>query len=60
MFSFPRMTEAEKQVAKEQLKSLHQAYNELSQQCADATSSADQVRYSANWWLYMVIIVCKV
>ncbi|XDV50937.1 hypothetical protein PO909_019905 [Leuciscus waleckii] len=37
-----KMTEEEKQVAKEQLKSLHQAYNELSQQCADATSSADQ------------------
>ncbi|XP_056116142.1 dystonin isoform X4 [Rhinichthys klamathensis goyatoka] len=37
-----KMTEEEKQEAKEQLKSLHQAYSELSQQCADATSSADQ------------------
>uniref|UniRef100_A0A671PU66 Dystonin n=1 Tax=Sinocyclocheilus anshuiensis TaxID=1608454 RepID=A0A671PU66_9TELE len=32
----------EKQEAKEQLKSLHQAYSELSQQCSDAASSADQ------------------
>uniref|UniRef100_A0A8C1VKP3 Dystonin n=1 Tax=Cyprinus carpio TaxID=7962 RepID=A0A8C1VKP3_CYPCA len=37
-----KMTEEEKQEAKEQLKSLHQAYSELSQQCADAASSADQ------------------
>uniref|UniRef100_A0A672SPX3 Dystonin n=1 Tax=Sinocyclocheilus grahami TaxID=75366 RepID=A0A672SPX3_SINGR len=39
---FNRMTEEEKQEAKEQLKCLHQAYSELSQQCADAASSADQ------------------
>lgn len=38
------MTEEEKQEAKEQLKSLNQAYSELSQHCADAASSADQVR----------------
>ncbi|KAL1263492.1 hypothetical protein QQF64_006231, partial [Cirrhinus molitorella] len=37
-----KMTEKEKQEAKEQLKSLHQAYSELSQQCADAAFSADQ------------------
>ncbi|XP_042591989.1 dystonin isoform X8 [Cyprinus carpio] len=37
-----KMTEEEKQEAKEQLKSLNQAYSELSQQCADAASSADQ------------------
>ncbi|XP_048061846.1 dystonin isoform X4 [Megalobrama amblycephala] len=37
-----KMTEEEKQEAKEQLRSLQQAYTELSQQCADATSSADQ------------------
>ncbi|XP_016332646.1 dystonin isoform X6 [Sinocyclocheilus anshuiensis] len=37
-----KMTEEEKQEAKEQLKSLHQAYSELSQQCSDAASSADQ------------------
>ncbi|XP_016373036.1 dystonin-like [Sinocyclocheilus rhinocerous] len=37
-----KMTEEEKQEGKEQLKSLHQAYSELSQQCADAASSADQ------------------
>lgn len=30
------MTEEEKQEAKEQLKALHQAYNDLSQECADA------------------------
>lgn len=48
LLPFNRMTEEEKQEAKEQLRSLHQAYSELSQQCADATSSADQVRYSAT------------
>ncbi|XP_059374124.1 dystonin-like isoform X2 [Carassius carassius] len=37
-----KMTEEEKQEAKEQLNSLHQAYSELSQQCADTASSADQ------------------
>ncbi|XP_059422809.1 dystonin-like [Carassius carassius] len=36
------MTEEEKQEAEEQLKSLRQAYSELSQQCADAAYSADQ------------------
>lgn len=38
------MTEEEKQEKKEHLKSLHQAYSELSQQCEDANSAADQVR----------------
>ncbi|KAL0964650.1 hypothetical protein UPYG_G00327030 [Umbra pygmaea] len=37
-----KMTEEEKQEAKEQLKLLHQAYSELSQQCADHKPSADQ------------------
>ncbi|KAG5831043.1 hypothetical protein ANANG_G00299700 [Anguilla anguilla] len=37
-----KMTENEKQEAKEQLKSLHQAYSELSQQCADQTPTAQQ------------------
>ncbi|XP_073776575.1 dystonin isoform X31 [Danio rerio] len=37
-----KMTEEEKKEAKEQLASLHQAYSEISQQCADVTSSADQ------------------
>uniref|UniRef100_A0A8C7UBW6 Dystonin n=1 Tax=Oncorhynchus mykiss TaxID=8022 RepID=A0A8C7UBW6_ONCMY len=35
------MTEDEKQEAKEQLKSLHQAYSDLSQQCSDQTPSTD-------------------
>ncbi|KAJ8377714.1 hypothetical protein AAFF_G00254480 [Aldrovandia affinis] len=37
-----KMTEDEKQETKEQLKSLHQAYSELSQQCADQTPTAEQ------------------
>ncbi|KAK6301543.1 hypothetical protein J4Q44_G00275960 [Coregonus suidteri] len=37
-----KMTEEEKQEAKEQLKSLHQAYSDLSQQCSDQTPSAEQ------------------
>ncbi|XP_036402094.1 LOW QUALITY PROTEIN: dystonin [Megalops cyprinoides] len=37
-----KMTEEEKQVTKEQLKSLHQAYSELSKQCADQTPAAEQ------------------
>ncbi|XP_052427650.1 dystonin [Carassius gibelio] len=36
------MTEEEKQEAEEQLKCLRQAHSEISQQCADAASSADQ------------------
>uniref|UniRef100_A0A673MFR7 Dystonin n=1 Tax=Sinocyclocheilus rhinocerous TaxID=307959 RepID=A0A673MFR7_9TELE len=47
----------EKQEAKEQLKSLHQAYSELSQQCSDAASSADQLITTGLIWpeqhLYM-------
>jgi hypothetical protein len=39
------MTEEEKLEAKEQLKSLHQAYSDLTQQCSDQTPSAKQVRY---------------
>ncbi|XP_062851947.1 dystonin isoform X3 [Trichomycterus rosablanca] len=37
-----RMTEEEKREAKEQLKSLHQAYSELSQLSTDQTSPTDQ------------------
>ncbi|XP_045566332.1 dystonin isoform X31 [Salmo salar] len=37
-----KMTEEEKQEAKEQLKSLHQAYSDLAQQCSDQTPSAEQ------------------
>ncbi|XP_028976222.2 dystonin isoform X23 [Esox lucius] len=37
-----KMTEEEKHEAKEQLKSLQQAYSELSQHCAEQTPSADQ------------------
>ncbi|XP_045578876.1 dystonin isoform X29 [Salmo salar] len=37
-----KMTEDEKQEAKEQLKSLHQAYSDLSQQCSDQTPSTEQ------------------
>ncbi|KAM9412367.1 dystonin isoform 9-T9 [Salvelinus alpinus] len=37
-----KMTEEEKQEAKEQLKSLHQAYSDLAQQCSDQTPSAKQ------------------
>uniref|UniRef100_A0A8C7LGL6 Dystonin n=1 Tax=Oncorhynchus kisutch TaxID=8019 RepID=A0A8C7LGL6_ONCKI len=39
-----RMTEEEKLEAKEQLKSLHQAYSDLTQQCSDQTPSAEQFR----------------
>uniref|UniRef100_A0A8C8EUI9 Dystonin n=1 Tax=Oncorhynchus tshawytscha TaxID=74940 RepID=A0A8C8EUI9_ONCTS len=38
------MTEEEKLEAKEQLKSLHQAYSDLTQQCSDQTPSAEQFR----------------
>lgn len=38
-----RMTEEEKHEAKEQLKTLHQAYSELSKLCTDQTSLTDQV-----------------
>ncbi|XP_064858702.1 dystonin-like isoform X6 [Oncorhynchus nerka] len=37
-----KMTEEEKLEAKEQLKSLHQAYSDLTQQCSDQTPSAEQ------------------
>ncbi|XP_038830544.1 dystonin [Salvelinus namaycush] len=37
-----KMTEEEKQEAKEQLKSLHQAYSDLAQHCSDQTPSAEQ------------------
>ncbi|XP_030626347.1 dystonin [Chanos chanos] len=37
-----KMTEEEKQETKEQLKSLHQAYSELSKQCADQMPTAEQ------------------
>lgn len=37
------MTEEERKKAQEQLQSLTQAYNELSQQCSDQTPSADEV-----------------
>ncbi|KAI1894734.1 hypothetical protein AGOR_G00118800 [Albula goreensis] len=37
-----KMTEDEKKETKEQLKSLHQAYSELTQQCAEQTPSAEQ------------------
>lgn len=48
------MTEDEKQETKEQLKSLHQAYSELSQQCADQTPTAEQVNYLCG--LFIVIL----
>lgn len=38
-----KMTEEERKKAQEQLQSLTQAYNELSQQCSDQTPSADEV-----------------
>ncbi|XP_026044872.1 dystonin isoform X10 [Astatotilapia calliptera] len=37
-----KMTEEERKKAQEQLQSLTQAYNELSQQCSDQTPSADE------------------
>ncbi|XP_069000932.1 dystonin isoform X3 [Embiotoca jacksoni] len=37
-----KMTEEERQKAQEQLKLLNQAYNELSQQCSDQTTSAEE------------------
>ncbi|XP_026209864.1 dystonin isoform X3 [Anabas testudineus] len=37
-----KMTEEERQKAEEQLKELNQAYNELSQQCSDQTTSAEE------------------
>lgn len=40
-----RMTEEEKQEAKDQLKALHQAYSDISQQCSDAqTPSTDKAK----------------
>lgn len=38
-----RMTEEEREKAQEQLKALNQAYNELSQQCSDQKTSAEEV-----------------
>ncbi|XP_058507341.1 dystonin isoform X8 [Solea solea] len=38
-----RMTEEEREKAQEQLKSLNQAFSELSQQCLDQTTSAEEV-----------------
>ncbi|XP_057197512.1 dystonin isoform X6 [Triplophysa rosa] len=38
-----KMTEEEKLETKEHLRSLHQAYSELSQQCEDVNSAADRV-----------------
>lgn len=38
-----RMTEEEREKAQEQLKALNQAYSELSQQCSDQTTSAEEV-----------------
>ncbi|XP_069395298.1 dystonin isoform X17 [Paralichthys olivaceus] len=37
-----KMTEEEREKAQEQLKSLNQAYSELSQQCSDQTTSAEE------------------
>ncbi|XP_018545400.1 LOW QUALITY PROTEIN: dystonin [Lates calcarifer] len=37
-----KMTEEERETAQEQLKALNQAYNELSQQCSDQTTSAEE------------------
>ncbi|XP_040905346.1 dystonin isoform X2 [Toxotes jaculatrix] len=37
-----KMTEEEREKAQEQLKALSQAYNELSQQCSDQTTSAEE------------------
>ncbi|XP_055358250.1 dystonin isoform X26 [Betta splendens] len=37
-----KMTEGEREKAQEQLKALKQAYSELSQQCSDQTSSAEE------------------
>uniref|UniRef100_A0A8C2BB84 Dystonin n=1 Tax=Cyprinus carpio TaxID=7962 RepID=A0A8C2BB84_CYPCA len=57
VFSFGSYRLKEKQEAKEQLKSLNQAYSELSQHCADAASSADQLITTGLIWpeqhLYM-------
>lgn len=39
------MTEEEREKAQEQLKALNQAYNELSQQCSEQTTSAEEVGY---------------
>lgn len=38
------MTEEEKQETKEHLRSLQQAYSELSQHCEDVNTAADWVR----------------
>ncbi|KTF96961.1 hypothetical protein cypCar_00005784 [Cyprinus carpio] len=55
-----KMTEEEKQEAKEQLKSLNQAYSELSQQCADAASSADQMHVSFYCVPFLLLMTCTV
>lgn len=38
------MTEEEREEAQEQMKALNQAYSEVSQQCLDQTTSAEEVR----------------
>ncbi|XP_029031772.1 dystonin isoform X27 [Betta splendens] len=43
-----KMTEGEREKAQEQLKALKQAYSELSQQCSDQTSSAEEALSSSN------------
>ncbi|XP_055745835.1 dystonin-like isoform X6 [Salvelinus fontinalis] len=44
-----KMTEEEKQEAKEQLKSLHQAYSDLAQHCSDQTPSAEQAQLKSTY-----------
>uniref|UniRef100_A0A3P8YZI6 Dystonin n=1 Tax=Esox lucius TaxID=8010 RepID=A0A3P8YZI6_ESOLU len=52
-----KMTEEEKHEAKEQLKSLQQAYSELSQHCAEQTPSADQVSYWTHGvWVTFIVL----
>lgn len=52
-----RMTEEEREKAQEQLKALNQAYNDLSQQCLEQTTSAEEVGHwaapSIEWFAFM-------
>lgn len=48
-FVLDRMTEEEREKAQEQLMALSQAYSELSQQCSDQTTAAEEVWTQSVW-----------
>lgn len=58
-----RMTEEEREKAQEQLKALNQAYSELSQQCSDQATSAEEVGHwalcSTEWIAFVSFYVLE-